>query len=134
MATRVKDGIFVADGESSQDPEFVEMSKIGYAMDRAGTGRERRLQDACVRSGERACSCCRNFGEPRATEGMGSQVINCAGRELPNLWAPHGVRYLTFSWDDEPGCPLFDARDARRCVAARAAKRSGAFEMPLCAA
>ena len=47
MATRIKDGIFVADGESSQDGEFVEMNKISY-------------------------------------------VINCAGRQLPNLWAPHG--------------------------------------------
>ena len=55
MATRIKDGIFVADGESSQDGEFVEMNKISY-------------------------------------------VINCAGRQLPNLWAPHGIRYLTFSW------------------------------------
>ena len=45
MATRIKDGIFVADGESSQDGEFVEMNKISY-------------------------------------------VINYAGRQLPNLWAP----------------------------------------------
>ena len=75
MATRIKDGIFVADGESSQDGEFVEMNKISY-------------------------------------------VINCAGRQLPNLWAPHGIRYLTFSWEDEPSYRLFDAHDTGRCVVA----------------
>ena len=32
MATRIKDGIFVADGESSQDGEFVEMNKISYVI------------------------------------------------------------------------------------------------------
>ena len=71
MATRVKDGIFVADGESSQDPEFIELNKIGY-------------------------------------------IVNCAGRQLPNLWSAHGVRYLTFTWDDDPGYVLFDTQDARR--------------------
>ena len=73
MATRVKDGIFVADGESSQDPEFIELNKIGY-------------------------------------------IVNCAGRQLPNLWSAHGVRYLTFTWDDDPNYTLFDTQDARCCV------------------
>lgn len=75
MATRIKDGIFVADGESSQDGEFMEMSKISY-------------------------------------------VINCAGRQLPNMWAQHGIRYLTFSWEDDPSYRLFDGHDTGRCVVA----------------
>ena len=37
MATRIKDGIFVADGESSQDGEFVEMNKISYVINCAGS-------------------------------------------------------------------------------------------------
>ncbi|CAM9492393.1 unnamed protein product, partial [Choristocarpus tenellus] len=35
-------------------------------------------------------------------------VINCAGRQLPNLWEQHGLRYLTFPWDSTPDCMLFD--------------------------
>ncbi|CAM9133887.1 unnamed protein product [Hapterophycus canaliculatus] len=35
-------------------------------------------------------------------------VINCAGRELPNLWEQHGLHYLTFPWTSDPDCTLFD--------------------------
>ncbi|KAH8075288.1 hypothetical protein JL721_1288 [Aureococcus anophagefferens] len=35
---------------------------------------------------------------------------------LPNLWSAHGVRYLTFTWDDDPNYTLFDTQDARCCV------------------
>ncbi|CAM9304838.1 unnamed protein product, partial [Phaeothamnion confervicola] len=34
-------------------------------------------------------------------------IINCAGRQLPNLWEQHGLRYLTFPWDDALDCVLF---------------------------
>ena len=36
MATKLKDGLFVGDAETSQDVEFVEMSKIGYIVNCAG--------------------------------------------------------------------------------------------------
>lgn len=35
-------------------------------------------------------------------------VINCAGRQLPNLWEQHGLHYLTFPWGSGPDCILFD--------------------------
>lgn len=35
-------------------------------------------------------------------------VINCAGRQLPNLWEQHGLHYLTFPWTSDPECTLFD--------------------------
>lgn len=35
-------------------------------------------------------------------------VINCAGRQLPNLWEQHGLHYLTFPWTSDPDCALFD--------------------------
>ncbi|CAN0582334.1 unnamed protein product, partial [Ectocarpus sp. 12 AP-2014] len=35
-------------------------------------------------------------------------VINCAGRQLPNLWEQHGLHYLTFPWTSDPDCTLFD--------------------------
>ena len=37
-------------------------------------------------------------------------VINCAGRELPNLFEQDGLRYLTFAWMDRPTCTLFDTQ------------------------
>lgn len=38
-------------------------------------------------------------------------VVNCAGRQLPNLWEEHGLRYLTFPWTSDSDCVLFDSRD-----------------------
>lgn len=35
-------------------------------------------------------------------------VINCAGRQLPNLWEQYGLHYLTFPWGSDPDCVLFD--------------------------
>jgi hypothetical protein len=29
-----------------------------------------------------------------------SNLINLAGRELPNLWSAHGLVYMTFNWED----------------------------------
>lgn len=36
-------------------------------------------------------------------------VINCAGRQLPNLWEQQGLNYLTFPWAPEPQYVLFDS-------------------------
>lgn len=47
MAAKIKDGLFIGDAETSQDPEFLELNKI-------------------------------------------SNLINFAGREVPNVWAAHG--------------------------------------------
>ena len=48
-------------------------------------------------------------------------VINCAGRQLPNLWEQHGLHYLTFPWTSDPDCTLFDGgnvviEQVRRCL------------------
>ena len=29
-----------------------------------------------------------------------TQIINCAGNEVPDHWEPIGVRYLTYTWAD----------------------------------
>jgi len=36
-------------------------------------------------------------------------VINCAGRQLPNLYELHGIRYLTYPWLDTTDFQIFDA-------------------------
>ncbi|GMI08753.1 hypothetical protein TrRE_jg12284, partial [Triparma retinervis] len=38
-----------------------------------------------------------------------SYVINCAGRQLPNLYELHGIRYLTYPWLDTTDFQIFDA-------------------------
>ena len=38
-----------------------------------------------------------------------SYVINTAGRQLPNLYELHGIRYLTYPWSDSPDFQIFDA-------------------------
>ncbi|GMH57516.1 hypothetical protein TL16_g02402 [Triparma laevis f. inornata] len=38
-----------------------------------------------------------------------SYVINTAGRQLPNLYELHGIRYLTYPWNDSPDFQVFDA-------------------------
>jgi hypothetical protein len=48
MAAKIKDGLFIGDADTSQDPEFLELNKI-------------------------------------------SNLINFAGREIPNVWAAHGM-------------------------------------------
>lgn len=35
-------------------------------------------------------------------------VINCAGRQLPNLWEQCGLHYLTYPWGSDPDFMLFD--------------------------
>lgn len=35
-----------------------------------------------------------------------SNLINLAGREVPNIWAPHGLVYMTFNWEDRPDFKL----------------------------
>ena len=38
-----------------------------------------------------------------------SYIINCAGRQLPNLYENHGLRYLTYPWLDTTDFQIFDA-------------------------
>lgn len=40
-----------------------------------------------------------------------TRVINCAGRQLSNLWENIGVIYLTFNWQDVENQMLFDKED-----------------------
>jgi hypothetical protein len=37
-----------------------------------------------------------------------SNLINLAGNEVPNVWAEHGLAYLTYPWEDNGDCVLFD--------------------------
>ena len=29
-----------------------------------------------------------------------THIINCCGTEIPNLWEKHGIKYLTFNWQE----------------------------------
>ena len=40
-----------------------------------------------------------------------SHVVNCAGLEAANIYADHGIEYLTFPWRDVPTTVLLDSRD-----------------------
>jgi hypothetical protein len=66
MAAKVKDGLFIGDADSSQDPEFLELNKI-YCL------------------------------------------INCAGRQIPNIYAGHGLTYKRLDWEDSEDFVLMDA-------------------------
>eukprot|EP01041_Mallomonas_annulata_P013996 gene13996-29792_t len=68
MAAKIKDGLFIGDAETSQDPEFLELNKI-------------------------------------------TNLINLAGREVPNVWAAHGLVYLSLNWEDDQDFTLFDPND-----------------------
>ena len=74
MVSKIKDGLFLGNAESSSDPEFLELNKI-------------------------------------------SNLVNLSGREIPNVWASHGLVYLTFLWEDRPDFKLFgdtfDGEDGR---------------------
>lgn len=37
-----------------------------------------------------------------------THIINCAGRQLTNLWEHIGVIYLTYNWLDQENQTLFD--------------------------
>ena len=64
MASKLRDGLFIGDAETSTDPEFLELNKI-------------------------------------------SNLVNLSGRDVPNVWAAHGLVYLTFLWEDNPDFRLF---------------------------
>jgi len=68
MACKLKDGLFMGDVDTAQDPEFLELNKI-------------------------------------------SNLVNTAGGEADNMWANHGLAYLTFAWEDHEECPLFPTND-----------------------
>lgn len=40
-----------------------------------------------------------------------SNLVNLAGREVPNVWASHGLVYLTYYWEDRPDYKLFTGQD-----------------------
>jgi hypothetical protein len=40
-----------------------------------------------------------------------SNLINLSGREVPNIWASHGLVYLTYNWEDRPDFRLFSGQD-----------------------
>jgi hypothetical protein len=40
-----------------------------------------------------------------------THVINCAGKQIKNLWEHIGVIYLTFNWQDHENQILFDQQD-----------------------
>jgi hypothetical protein len=40
-----------------------------------------------------------------------SNLINLAGKEVPNIWASHGLVYLTYNWEDRPDYRLFSGQD-----------------------
>lgn len=40
-----------------------------------------------------------------------SNLINLAGREVPNIWSSHGLVYLTYNWEDRPDFRLFSGQD-----------------------
>lgn len=41
-----------------------------------------------------------------------SRIINCAPSSIPNIWACHGIRYLTLDWDEDGEGALFDPHGA----------------------
>jgi hypothetical protein len=40
-----------------------------------------------------------------------SNLINLSGKEVPNIWASHGLVYLTYNWEDRPDFRLFSGQD-----------------------
>lgn len=40
-----------------------------------------------------------------------SNLINLAGREVHNVWASHGLVYLTYYWEDRPDYKLFTSHE-----------------------
>jgi protein-tyrosine phosphatase len=40
-----------------------------------------------------------------------SNLINLSGREVPNVWASHGLVYLTYYWEDRPDYKLFSSHE-----------------------
>lgn len=40
-----------------------------------------------------------------------SNLINLSGREVPNVWASHGLVYLTYNWEDRADYRLFSGHE-----------------------
>jgi len=40
-----------------------------------------------------------------------SNLINLSGREVNNIWAPHGLVYLTYFWEDRPDYKIFNTHE-----------------------
>lgn len=41
-----------------------------------------------------------------------SNLVNLAGRDIQNIWAAHGLVYLTYSWDDRPNFRIFSDKES----------------------
>ncbi len=41
-----------------------------------------------------------------------TRIINCAGREVGNMWDRSGVKYLTYFWPETGNCVIFDESNA----------------------
>lgn len=39
-----------------------------------------------------------------------THIVNCAGRQVSNMWEHIGIAYLTFNWLDQENQILFDAQ------------------------
>lgn len=40
-----------------------------------------------------------------------SNLINLAGKDVPNIWQSHGLVYLTYNWEDRPDFRLFNSHE-----------------------
>lgn len=40
-----------------------------------------------------------------------SNLVNLSGKEVPNIWASHGLVYLTYNWEDRPDYKLFSGHE-----------------------
>ena len=40
-----------------------------------------------------------------------THIVNCAGRQVSNMWEHIGIAYLTFSWLDQENQILFDSQN-----------------------
>jgi len=41
-----------------------------------------------------------------------SNLVNVAGRDIQNIWAAHGLVYLTYSWEDRPNFRIFSDKES----------------------
>ena len=83
MAAKIKDGLFIGDAATSQDPEFLELNKICNLVNLAGA----EIPNIWAAHGE--------FWKSRLTAD----------------YSIAGLVYLTFNWENAPDFSLFDTHD-----------------------
>jgi hypothetical protein len=89
MAAKIKDGLFIGDADTSQDPEFLELNKISNLINFSG----------------------REVSNVWAAHGRHHSI------PLPFLTSPpvcslsvSGLVYNTYNWEDRDDYKLFDAK------------------------